>query len=108
MAVFGDRAVAGLLSALAEAPDFQAAASFLVAQLVDLTAAPRVYMLYLDQAQESINLAAASGAAADSDPVSISVGDFSSPLVVSTLSLTALCGKGMPPAQRAFYDVTDW
>ena len=41
MAVGGDRAVAGLLAALAEAPDFPAAASYLLTQLVEVTGAPR-------------------------------------------------------------------
>ena len=34
----GDRTVAGLLSALAEAPDFASAASFLLAQVLDQVA----------------------------------------------------------------------
>src|ERR1051325_8767663 len=108
MAVFGDRAVAGLLSALAEAPDFQAAASFLVAQLVDLTAAPRAYMLRLDEAQENIDLVAAGGADADFEPLSIPVGDLSSPLVISMLALVPIRGDGIPPAPRSFSDLTNW
>ena len=34
----GDRSIAGLLSALAEAPDFASAASFLLAQVLELSA----------------------------------------------------------------------
>ena len=61
MAVLGDRAVAGLLSALAEAPDYPGAASFLLTQLVDLTGSARACLLRLDSAQENLTLVAASG-----------------------------------------------
>ena len=53
MAGLGDRAVAGLLSALAEAPDFAAAASFLLTQLVEITGASKACMLRLDASQEA-------------------------------------------------------
>ena len=45
MAVVGDRALASLLSALAEAPDFSAAASFLLTQIAEITGAARSLML---------------------------------------------------------------
>ena len=45
MTVAGDRQPAGLLSALAEAPDSAAASSFLVAQIAEMSGAERVVML---------------------------------------------------------------
>ena len=88
MAVLGDRVVAGLLSALAEAPDFAAAASFLLTQLAEITAAPRALMLRIDGPQENLTVVATTGP--DVPPsVNIPIGDLSSPLIISALSLTS-------------------
>jgi PAS domain S-box-containing protein len=107
MAVLGDRAVAGLLSALAEAPDSQAASAFLVAQLVDLTAAPRGCMLRLDAARESLVVAASSGFSPEPTSLSISIADLASPIVVAALALVPVHGK-LPLAQRAFVGMNEW
>lgn len=106
MAVLGDRVVAGLLSALAEAPDFGAAASFLLTQLAEITAAPRAFMLRIDDLQENLTLVAMTGP--DVPPsVSIPIGDLSSPLIISALSLTT--AKGAEPLeQRAFASIMPW
>ncbi|HZI42647.1 MAG TPA: hypothetical protein VFD67_13110, partial [Gemmatimonadaceae bacterium] len=50
----GDRTVASVLSALAEAPEFSSAAAFLLAQVLDMADAERGHMLRLDTAQESL------------------------------------------------------
>ncbi len=107
MAVLGDRAVAGLLSALAEAPDFQAAAAFLVAQLVDITGAPRACMLRADPSHDGLTLVASSGFDPEPGPLSISLGDFSSPIVIATLGLVGIRGAA-PLGQRAFARMKDW
>src|SRR3569833_4660777 len=101
MAVLGDRAVAGLLSALAEAPDSQEAAAFLVAQLGVLTAAPRGCMLRLDPSRERLVVVASSGFSPEPSSLSVSIGDLASPIVVGTLALVPVHGK-TPLAQRQF------
>jgi PAS domain S-box-containing protein len=107
MTVMGDRAVAGLLSALAEAPDFPAAASYLLTHLVEITGAPRACMLRVDASNEALVMVAALGFDVDAPTVSIPIGDLSSPLVISTLSLTPIRGQ-LPLAQRAFGPVAAW
>jgi PAS domain S-box-containing protein len=107
MAVLGDRAVAGLLSALAEAPDSQGAAAFLVAQLVDLTAAARGCMLRLDPSRESVVVIASNGFSPEPGTLSIPIGDLSSPIVVATLALVPVHGKSAL-GQRAFVGMKEW
>ena len=92
MAVLGDRDVAGLLSAIAEAPDLSAATSHLLAQLADVTAARRAVMLKLDAAQHSLTAVASAGFGSAAPAFGISLGDLSSPLVISALSLIPLQG----------------
>jgi len=106
MAVLGDRAVAGLLSALAEAPDFAGAASFLLTQLVDITAAPRAFMLRIGEAQENLAVVAMLGADAPA-PVAIPIGDLSNPLIISTLSLIPM-RSDQPLPQRTLAPVVPW
>jgi len=106
MAVLGDRVVAGLLSALAEAPDFAAAASFLLTQLAEITAAPRALMLRIDDLQENLSVVATTGP--DAAPsVRIPIGDLSSSLIISALSLTPARG-GEPLAQRGLASFVPW
>ena len=101
-----DRTVAGLLSALAEAPDFNSAASFLLAQVVDLADAERGHMLRLDSVQESLVSVASVGY--DAPPhAAISIGDLSNPLVVCALSLTPVTGGGRSSI-RAFVSMSRW
>jgi hypothetical protein len=93
MAVLGDRSLASLLSALAEAPDFNAAASFLLAELKELTSTRRVCMLRVDGAEQNLTLSASLGFDPELALFSISLGDLSSPLVVATRSLTSARGQ---------------
>ncbi len=107
MAVLGDRELAGLLSAIAEAPDISAATSHLLAQLADLTAARRAVMLKLDPAQHSL-VAVASLGFGDAPPsFSISLGDLSSPLVISALSLVPM-QSGSEIGLQALDRMTPW
>ena len=89
----GDRTVAGLLSALAEAPDFSSAAAFLLAQVLDMADAERGHMLRLDTAQESLVSMASVGYEAEPH-AALSIGDLSNPLVVCALSLAPVTGGG--------------
>ncbi len=103
----GDRAVAGLLSALAEAPDFAAAASFLLTHLAELTGAPRAYMLRLDAPQESLALVSAIGIDGGLPVINISISSLSSPLVVSALAMATVRGTS-PLTQYGFSPLNAW
>src|SRR5438552_16900748 len=106
MAVHGDHSVAVLLSALAEAPDFAAVASFLLTQLAELTAALRALMLRIDEPQENLAVVATTGP--DTPPaVHIPIGDLSSPLIISALSLTPARGDD-PLPQRSLASIVPW
>ena len=104
MTEFGDREIAGLLSALAEAPDFPAAASVLLAQLGDLSRASRACLLRLDPSLENLTLAATFGFDTESPTAGVSLAELSSPLVLSALSLSPVRGRGSlePSALAAF------
>ena len=103
----GDRAVAGLLSALAEAPDFGAAASFFLTQLVEITKASRACLLRLDAAHEHIELVAAIGFETEVPPVAIPISDLSNPLVICALTLAPIRGRSPLPT-RALAAFDSW
>src|SRR3954471_8942198 len=107
MAVLGDRAVAALLSALAEASDYQAAASFLLAQIIETTGATRACTLRLDSAHVAINVVACGGF--DPEPVSHSlpISDLSNPLIIGMLAGIPIKGSG-GFGPRAFDDLGSW
>ena len=107
MAVLGDRAVASLLSALAEAPDLPSAASFLLAQLVDSTSAPRALMLRLDQSHEGLGYVASIGFEPEPSRISIPLVDLSNPFVISTLALLPIRGS-TPLGFRALAGIDEW
>src|SRR5437763_10765266 len=91
MPVLGDRAVAALLSALAEAPDYRAATSFLLSEVVELTGAARACILRLDAAQNALVVDACNGFS-DQPAVAIPAGDLSNPLVIAALALIPVHG----------------
>jgi PAS domain S-box-containing protein len=107
MAVLGDRAVASLLSALAEAPDLPSAASFLLAQLVDLTGATHALMLRLDPSHEALGYVAAVGFDPEPTRISIPLVDLSNPLVIGTLALLPIRGT-MPLGFRSLAGIQSW
>jgi PAS domain S-box-containing protein len=84
----GDRQLAGLLSALAEAPDFTSAASYLLERIVDLTRTKRGCMLRIDPAQDSLVVVASHDL--DESPRAPSLAELSNPLVLAALSLSAV------------------
>jgi PAS domain S-box-containing protein len=107
MAVLGDRSIAGLLSGLAEAPDFRAAASFLLAQLADLTGARRAAMFRLDSNHENAQLVSAIGLSLEPGEVAIPLSDLSSPLVISALALVRIQGRS-PLGPRTLAGFEHW
>jgi hypothetical protein len=89
--------LAELLSVVAEAPDFQTASAFFLAQMADAAGAARGVLLMLDPADQVIRVAAAVGFEPDLPPrTAFSVEDQGHPLVASLLSLAPIrCGGGM-------------
>jgi len=107
MAVLGDRELAGLLSSIAEAPDYPTATSHLLAQLADITAARRAVMLKIDSVQHSLVVVASNGFDSQPPPFTISLGDLSSPLVISALSLLPIRGQS-ELGPRTFDAMAPW
>ena len=96
MAGPGDRGVAGLLSALAEAPDFDSAASFFLTQLAEIAGTARACLLRFDHTRENLDVVASIGFDVPPLTLSISGGDLSNPLVVSALTMQPLRGTAPP------------
>jgi PAS domain S-box-containing protein len=88
----GDRQIAALLSALAEAPDLTAALSFLLAQLAEIAGARRVYALVPDDEGELRPVAQLGFMPEDPGPASLSTGDADHPLVVAALGMVPVAG----------------
>jgi len=97
-----DREIAALLSALAEAPDFTAALSFLLAQLAEIVGARRAYALILDEEGELRPVAQTGFVPEEPGPKAQSTADVDHPLAVCALSLLPVVGReydarhGMP------------
>jgi PAS domain S-box-containing protein len=106
MTVAGDRQPAGLLSALAEAPDSAAASSFLVAQIAEMSGAERVVMLRIDVAQEALVSVAGNSAGMSGQAIAVPISDLGNPLTVSTLCLCAVSGE--KPLGGAFVGFERW
>src|SRR5437667_9320378 len=94
MAVAGDRSVAGLLSALAEAPDYAGAASFLLAELVELAGATRACTLRILEEEGGLTEITSVGFEPDQPKIRIPLHEVSNPMVVSALSLLPARGHG--------------
>jgi PAS domain S-box-containing protein len=88
----GDREGAGLLSAIAEAPDLSAAATVLLTRLADLTGAVRATIFRLEPSREQLVVAAAVGFAREPSHLEVPTADLSNPLVIAALSLTPIHG----------------
>jgi PAS domain S-box-containing protein len=88
----GDREGAGLLSAIAEAPDLSAAATVLLTRLADLTGAVRATIFRLEPSREQLVVAAAVGFAREPSHLKVPTADLSNPLVIAALSLTPIHG----------------
>jgi PAS domain S-box-containing protein len=88
-----DRQIAALLSALAQAPDFTAALSFLLAQLVEIAGTRRADALVPDDEGE-LRPAAQLGFTLDEPrPSSLSTGDLDHPVVVAALAMSPVIGR---------------
>ncbi|MDB4874604.1 MAG: sensor protein [Gemmatimonadetes bacterium] len=88
----GERGHLALLSALAEAPDLAAAATFLLTDLLAWTGASRACLLRFDTGEESLVLEAHAGFA-NPPPVEFTIGERSHPWMVSTLALSPVINE---------------
>jgi len=84
---FGERRQLALLSALAEAPDFSAAATFLLGDLLALAGARRACLFRFDIIDEQLVLEGSLGFE-DSFPSELAIGERTHPWMVSTLALS--------------------
>jgi PAS domain S-box-containing protein len=107
MAVVGDRQLASLLSALAEAPDSSAAAAFFAAQLAEAGNAQRVCIVRMDEAHEHLLLAACHGIDLGANKFSLSLSEITHPIVVAALSLTPVVGQS-PLEPRELAQLREW
>lgn len=89
------RQAAVFLSALAEAPDFGAAATFLLSHFAELAGSQRSCLLCLDATQEVFEVRAHLGLD-DDRPRRVSVGDRANPFVISGLGLVPLAADATP------------
>ncbi len=93
----GER-LAELLSAISEAPDFKAAATFMLAQFADIVGARRALAVTLDSPPRRFISTASIGFEGDTPPVvSFPTDDLSNPLAVSALSLHPVSCDGVAP-----------
>jgi len=107
MAGPGDRGVAGLLSALAEAPDFDSAASFFLTQLAEIARTPRALLLQFDAAREYLEPVASVGFDTPLPPISLSATEIGSPLIVAALTMRPMRGTAHLP-HRALAHLVPW
>ena len=83
-----------LLSALAEAPDFAAAATFLLNHVLGATGAGRACLLRFDAGEQHLVLAAQAGFTVL--PTELSIAERAHPWMVATLALTPVVGEAKP------------
>ena len=88
-----ERGPLALLSALAEAPDLAAAATFLLTDILATTGARRACLLRFDTVEEHLLLTAHAGFG-DFPPTELAIGERSHAWMVSTLALSPVVSQG--------------
>src|SRR4051812_20461174 len=88
-----DHARLALLSALAEAPDLAAAATFLLSDILASTDGKRAVLLRFDTTDEELVLAGAVGFD-EALPTDLTIGERTHPWMVSTLTLSPVKSEG--------------
>ena len=94
-APLSERGPLALLSALAEAPDLAAAATFLLNDILASTGARRACLMRFDTVEEHLLLTAHAGFG-DYPPTELAIGERSHPWMVSTLALSPIASQGAP------------
>ncbi len=93
----GER-LAELLSAISDAPDFEAAATFMLAQFADIVGARRALAVTLDSPPRRFVNTASIGFDGETLPtISLPTDDLSNPLTLAALSLQAVSCDGVVP-----------
>src|SRR5436190_447999 len=90
-----ERGHLALLSALAEAPDLSAAATFLLSHVLSVTGATRGLLLGFEVGDEQLTLVSHTGFD-EPPPLEYSIGERSHPWMVSTLALSPV-SNDLPP-----------
>src|SRR5436190_5232882 len=88
-----ERGPLALLSALAEAPDLAAAATFLITDLLTSVGARRACLMRFDMVEEHLLLTAHAGFG-EYPPTELAIGERSHPWMVSTLALSPIVSDG--------------
>jgi signal transduction histidine kinase len=100
----GEHGRLALLSALAEAPDLAAAASFLLTDVLAATGAHHALLMQFDMHDEQLMMVAHSGTD-EATPTEYVIGERGHPWMVSTLTLTPVVNDGHgKPAPRIPFD----
>jgi PAS domain S-box-containing protein len=100
----GDR-LAELVSVIAEAPDFSTAATFLVAQFVDVASARHGLVLTLDPHNEKLDVVAAVGFPEGERPaITVRIDDHQHPFAAAALSLHPIECDGSPAPRSVPFD----
>jgi len=101
-----DRTQLALLSALAEAPDLDAAAGFLLSHVLGATGARRAYLLGFDTAEQQLVLISHTGV--EDAPVELAIAERAHPWMVATLAQTPVVADGTskPAARTEFPEWT--
>ena len=102
-ASLNERGPLALLSALAEAPDLSAAATFLLNDILATTGARRACLLRFDMVEEHLALTAHAGFG-EYPPTEMAIGERSHPWMVSTLALSPIVSQGSRPGGRIPFD----
>src|SRR5690242_13017608 len=92
--VITDRGRLALLSALAEAPDLSAAATFLLTDVLATTGASRALLLRFDREEEELVLVAQAGAG-HSGLTEYAIGERSHPWMIASLTMTPVVNDGL-------------
>jgi PAS domain S-box-containing protein len=102
-ASLNERGPLALLSALAEAPDLSAAATFLLNDILATTGARRACLLRFDTVEEHLVLTAHAGFG-DYPPAEMAIGERSHPWMVSTLALSPIVSQSAKPGGRILFE----
>jgi signal transduction histidine kinase len=101
-----DRTQLALLSALAEAPDMDAAAGFLLSHILAASGARRACLLGFDSSEQQLVLVSQSGL--DDAPLELTIAERAHPWMVATLAQATVVGESAPrsPASIQFDEWT--
>lgn len=104
----GGERLGELVASIADAPDFSTAARFLVAQLLDETAAGRASIYMLSRDHRSISIVATEGETEAMLPDHLNLKHATDPIVISTMTLTPVKSLSRPMVALPFPQPQSW